>query len=158
MLAKIIPVLVLAVVSSGCTSMLNIGANEYGCKGMPTGTTCMSAKEVYSATEGEDYKTRLKQEQEAAKEKVDGKAEGEVQTKVLYATGSDNAPIPMRARNPLPIRSQAVVMRIAIDPWEDENGDLHVPGFIYTEIEPRRWEIGARNPSPTPTLSPLNIK
>lgn len=61
----------------------------------------------------------------------------------------------MRARNPLPIRTQAVVMRIAVDPWEDENGDLYVPGFIYTEIEPRRWEIGARAGSSKSTLKPL---
>ena len=47
-------------------------------------------------------------------------------------------------------------MRIAIDPCEDENGDLHVPGFIYTEIEPRRWEIGARQPDARATLRPLS--
>lgn len=157
MLKKLIAIAVVTAATSGCTSMLNVGSPDYGCKGMPEGATCMSAKEVYSATEGDDYKTRLKLEQEAAKAKAEGKSSsGEPQTKVLYATGGDNAPIPMRARNPLPIRSQAVVMRIAVDPWEDENGDLWVPGYIYTEIEPRRWEIGARNPAPTPTLSPLN--
>ncbi|MDT4866639.1 Type IV conjugative transfer system lipoprotein (TraV) [compost metagenome] len=64
----------------------------------------------------------------------------------------------MRARNPLPIRTQAVVMRIAVAPWEDENGDLNIPGFIYTEIEPRRWEIGARQPVVSPTLRPLTVK
>lgn len=143
-----------AFLMSGCTSMLNIGASEYGCKGMPEGVSCMSAKEVYNATENENYKTTMKAEQQTAmSDKGEGK--GEPQTRVLYAEGGDNAPIPMRARNPLPIRTQAVVMRIAIDPWEDENGDLHVPGFIYTEIEPRRWEIGARQSSQQPTLRPL---
>lgn len=159
MLKKLIAIAVVTAATSGCTSMLNVGSPDYGCKGMPEGATCMSAKEVYSATEGDDYKTRLKLEQEAAKAKAEGKSSsGEPQTKVLYATGGDNAPIPMRARNPLPIRSQAVVMRIAVDPWEDENGDLWVPGYIYTEIEPRRWEIGARNPAPIPTLSPLKAR
>lgn len=119
------------------------------------GVSCMSAKDVYNATENESYKTTLKAEQEAGK---GGKkaASTEPQTRVLYAEGGENAPIPARARNPLPIRTQAVVMRIAIDPWEDENGDLHVPGFIYTEIEPRRWEIGVRQPSAKATLAPLN--
>jgi len=46
-------------------------------------------------------------------------------------------------------------MRIAIDPWEDVKGDLHVPGFIYTEIEPRRWEVGARPIIGSSTLLPL---
>ncbi len=158
MLKKLIAIAVVAAATSGCTSMLNVGSTDYACKGMPEGVTCMSAKEVYSATEGEDYKTRLKQEQDAAKAKAEGKSSAsEPQTKVLYATGGDNAPIPMRARNPLPIRSQAVVMRIAVDPWEDENGDLWVPGYIYTEIEPRRWEIGARAAKPAATLTPLSI-
>ena len=142
---------------TGCTRMMTIGSPEYACKGMPEGVSCMSAKDVFAATEGDEYKTQLKAEQEAAanKGKKANKSEGQPETRVLYAEGSDNAPIPMRARNPLPIRTQAVVMRIAIDPWEDENGDLHVPGFIYTEIEPRRWEIGARAGSAKSTLKPL---
>jgi conjugal transfer pilus assembly protein TraV len=49
-------------------------------------------------------------------------------------------------------------MRIAVDPWEDENGDLYIPGYIYTEIEPRRWEIGARNTGIRNTISPLNSR
>lgn len=143
---------------TGCTSMFNIGASEYGCKGMPEGVSCMSAKEVYNATENENYKSTLKAEQEAAKSGGKGKegSSSAAQTRVLYAEGGENAPIPARARNPLPIRTQAVVMRIAIDPWEDDNGDLHVPGFIYTEIEPRRWEIGNRLGGVQPTLRPLS--
>ncbi|WP_137887495.1 type IV conjugative transfer system lipoprotein TraV [Pseudomonas sp. 2FE] len=151
MLKKLIALAIFSSLVTGC-SVLNIGASEYTCKGMPNGATCMSAKDVYSATEGDDYKTKLKQEQEGA---VENKKEGEAKTRVLIAEGADNAPIPMRARNPLPIRSQAVVMRIAIDPWEDEKGDLYVPGFIYTEVEHRRWEIGARQPNASPTLRPL---
>ncbi|WP_181086882.1 type IV conjugative transfer system lipoprotein TraV [Stutzerimonas stutzeri] len=155
---KLIAICVAGFFVSGCSNMLSIGSTEYGCKGMPEGVSCMSAKDVYSATENEDYKTTLQAEQQAAKE-ASGKikkVDGEPSTRVLYAEGADNAPIPMRARNPLPIRTQAVVMRIAVDPWEDENGDLYVPGFIYTEIEPRRWEIGARQPDARATLRPLS--
>lgn len=153
------PIFALAVtlVVTGCTNMLSIGSAEYACKGMPEGVSCMSAKDVYNATENENYKTQLQAEQEAAKGTKE-KGSEVTETRVLYAEGSDNAPIPMRARNPIPIRTQAVVMRIAIDPWEDESGDLHVPGFIYTEIEPRRWEIGSRQPTASPTLTPLSIK
>lgn len=144
------------VLTSGCTSVMNIGESEYACKGMAKGATCMSARDVYSSTEGENYKTQLELEQESA-QKENGEGAGEQKTRVLYPEGADNAPIPMRARNPLPIRTQAVVMRIAVDPWEDENGDLYVPGFIYTEIEPRRWEIGARQSNAAPTLRPLSV-
>lgn len=157
MIKNIIAISVAAFLMTGCTSMLNIGASEYSCKGMPEGVSCMSAKEVYNATETENYKTTLKAEQQAA-QGGNPVVQGEPQTRVLYAEGADNAPIPMRARNPLPIRTQAVVMRIAVDPWEDENGDLYVPGFIYTEVEARRWEIGSRQPGAVPTLRPLMMQ
>lgn len=144
---------VLALLTTGCTNMLNVGASDYGCKGMPNGVTCMSAKDVYSATENDDFKSQLAQEQDDAKEEK-GAQPGNG-TRVLYAEGSDNAPMPIRARNPLPIRTQAVVMRIAVDPWEDENGDLWVPGYVYTEVEARRWEIGSRQNNVKATLRPL---
>ncbi|WP_217191099.1 type IV conjugative transfer system lipoprotein TraV [Pseudomonas shirazica] len=143
-----------AVTLAGCNSIMGLGSDEYACKGMPSGVTCMSAKDVYSATEGDNYKTQLKKEQEGGTTSS-GKESTDAAPRVLIAEGSDNAPVPMRARDPLPIRSQALVMRIAVDPWEDERGDLYVPGFIYTEIEPRRWGIGSRQPVTTPTLRPL---
>ncbi|MGM8936625.1 type IV conjugative transfer system lipoprotein TraV [Pseudomonas neustonica] len=131
---------------TGCTSMLNIGSPEYGCSGMPEGVTCVSARDVYTATETDAYKTQLMREQEGHAEGAGNAADAsaEAGTRVLYREPGDNAPMPVRAQNPLPIRTQAVVMRIAVDPWEDKNGDLYVPGYIYTEIEPRRWEVGIR--------------
>lgn len=39
-------------------------------------------------------------------------------------------------------RVPAKVMRIWLAPWTDEVGDLHMPGFVYTEIKSRRWSIG----------------
>ena len=144
---------VLGALTSGC-GVMSIGESEYACKGMPSGSTCMSARQVYAATEGQGSSSSLKPEQAAAEPTATA---GAPQTRVLIAEGADNAPLPMRARNPLPIRSQAVVMRIAVDPWEDEKGDLYVPGFVYTEIEARRWEIGDRNPQATPMLRPLSV-
>ncbi|SER87932.1 conjugal transfer pilus assembly protein TraV [Azotobacter beijerinckii] len=159
---KIFTLLALVGAITGCSS-LKIGEEEYSCKGMPEGATCMSAREVYAATDGGAYKTQLRQEQDKGStkkgkdKKKEGK-EGEPETRVLFAEGADNTPLPMRVRSPLPIRSQAVVMRIAVDPWEDDNGDLYVPGFVYTEIEPRRWEIGTRNPQVIPSLRPLTVQ
>ncbi|MBD0019643.1 TraV family lipoprotein, partial [Klebsiella pneumoniae] len=40
-------------------------------------------------------------------------------------------------------------------PWEDTNGDLIVTGYVYTEIEPRRWVIGDGTPQSEPVLRPL---
>lgn len=102
-----------------------------------------------------DVDVRIKSNYRKCGKGKEGSAAGS-ETRVLYAEGGENAPIPARARNPLPIRTQAVVMRIAINPWDDENGDLHVPGFIYTEIEPRRWEIGSRTSKLQNALRPLS--
>lgn len=41
--------------------------------------------------------------------------------------------------HPVPIRTPAQVMRIWIAPYVDTTGDLMAPGYVYTEIEPRRW-------------------
>lgn len=42
-----------------------------------------------------------------------------------------------------PVREQAKVMRIWIAPYVDQNDDLHYPSYLYTEIQPRRWALGA---------------
>jgi hypothetical protein len=61
------------------------------------------------------------------------------------------------AIDPLALRMPAQVMRIWIAPWEDSRGDLHAPGYLYTEIEPRRWALDARD-DPTPVIRPLQIE
>ena len=59
--------------------------------------------------------------------------------------------------DPLALRAPARVMRIWIAPWEDSRGDLHAPGYIYTEIEPRRWTLDARDEH-MPRIRPLQIE
>ena len=61
--------------------------------------------------------------------------------------------------DPLALRVPARVMRIWIAPWEDSRGDLHAPGYLYTEIEPRRWTLGAKTERNRETLvRPLQIE
>jgi conjugal transfer pilus assembly protein TraV len=33
-------------------------------------------------------------------------------------------------------------MRIWIAPWIDKNDDLHLPSFLYTEVQARKWNLG----------------
>jgi len=49
------------------------------------------------------------------------------------------APVPVDSNEPY--RIPAKIMRIYVRPWEDEGHDLHMGGFIFTEIEPRRWSV-----------------
>ena len=48
-------------------------------------------------------------------------------------------------------------MRIWVAPWEDTARNLNVPGYVYTEIEPRRWTVGERAPTANPALRPLQM-
>ena len=68
-------------------------------------------------------------------------------------------PVLPRPEGPVPIRVPAQVMRIWIAPWEDTRGVLHAPGYVYTEIEPRRWTLGVPGAGATERLvKPLQIE
>jgi conjugal transfer pilus assembly protein TraV len=73
-----------------------------------------------------------------------GAAAADAQSSAIAGTRvvSAGAALP-RPEDPAALRVPARVMRIWIAPWEDSRGDLHAPGYLYTEIEPRRWALGA---------------
>ena len=58
----------------------------------------------------------------------------------------------------MPIRTPAVVMRIWIAPWIDENDDLISPGYVYTEIEPRRWIYKDESHRAMTAFAPLQMR
>jgi conjugal transfer pilus assembly protein TraV len=132
-------------VLQGC-SFMGIGASSYACPGGIEGVRCMSARQVYAATEHSDYV----------------KSNEDIQTK----TDQNIAPVVTKTQRvavpsieqPVPIRTAAKVMRIWTAPWEDQEGDLHADGFVYTEIENRKWNLGERFVSPSSNLSPLNTR
>jgi conjugal transfer pilus assembly protein TraV len=139
----ILPVLVgLAVLlSAGC-------ATQYGCKGMPDDPQCLSTTEAYQVTD--------KALPEPSKPET---------SKIEAVRADAIVPFPRHARQPVPkiedptpIRTPAQVMRIWIAPWEDSDGDLMVSGYVYTELEPRRWMIGKSAPTVSPSLVPLQIE
>ena len=69
------------------------------------------------------------------------------------------SPVLPRPEGPVPLRLPAQVMRVWIAPWEDSRGDLHAPGYLYTEIEPRRWSLGApAEPERDTLIRPLQIE
>ncbi|KAA6187922.1 TraV family lipoprotein [Thiohalocapsa marina] len=60
---------------------------------------------------------------------------------------------------PTPRREPARIMRLWIAPWEDANGNLHGASFVYTEVQPQRWQLddpATRNA--TLVLRPLQIE
>ncbi|HDK8695616.1 type IV conjugative transfer system lipoprotein TraV [Aeromonas veronii] len=142
---------------AGCSS-LNIGADEYSCPGMPNGVQCMSARDVYAATNDGNVPRPMNADESNAKS--EGKNSNNPPPVATNASGSGDPVIdtyvaPRLPDRPIPIRTPAQVMRIWVAPWEDTNGDLIVTGYVYTEIEPRRWVIGDGTPESEPVLRPL---
>jgi conjugal transfer pilus assembly protein TraV len=139
----ILPVLVgLAVLlSTGC-------ATQYGCKGMPDDPKCLSTTEAYQVTD-----KALPEPPKPELTKIESVKAGAAVGFLRHARQA----VP-KIEDPTPIRTPAQVMRIWIAPWEDSDGDLMVSGYVYTELEPRRWMIGKSAPTVSPSLIPLQIE
>lgn len=119
---------------SGCMS-LSVGGSDYACQGMPEGVRCMSARDVYTATNNADHIGPTDR-------KIDKKPtadEAKTMTGAFPRGVEDLTPITQAA---VPVRSPAKVMRTWVAPWEDDNGHLHASEFVFSEIQGRTWSIG----------------
>ena len=146
---------------AGCA----VGSSKYSC-GAPDGVTCMSPLELYSATDSSD-RVRGKGAPATAGRPI-AAIELDGQDELALEDGSltfASMQAPARGVTPLPalpvespLRAPAKVMRIWFAPYEDEHGDLHMPGHVFSEIEARRWAIGERAPelsAPLELMQPL---
>lgn len=126
---------------AGCASSTK---REFACP-MGQGVNCMGPTEVYDATESRDHLEGLTNANgeltfQGAPARRGGQPAVVEADGALMLTGGDA--LALDAPEDVPIRTPARVMRIWIAPWEDDAGDLNVPGKVFTEIEPRRWAVG----------------
>ncbi|MBX2808175.1 MAG: type IV conjugative transfer system lipoprotein TraV [Cellvibrionaceae bacterium] len=122
------------------------GHKEYSCNGLPEGIRCTASRDLYEMTQGGEVATTAAV---VADKRVDSKTQTTPATHHQSVSTRVTDPVldtfvtPRLPDRPVPIRTPAQVMRIWVATWEDEKtGALIVPGYIYTEIEPRRWVIG----------------
>ena len=115
--AKMLGMGAVLLVLSGCSSF-NIGSDEYGCPGMPSGVQCMSARDVYSATNDGNVPRPMKPEEVKAKAEADGGGSSDVSVSSSNSGDSviDNYVAPRLPDRPIPIRTPAQVMRIWVAP------------------------------------------
>lgn len=86
-------------------------------------------------------------------------ATGPVESGAQETTDVVSGPVLPRPEGPVPIRLPAQVLRVWIAPWEDGHGDLHAPGYVYTEVVPRRWSLGEPAASiATQRITPLQVQ
>lgn len=130
----------------GCAS---IGQSDFSCKGYSeAGYKCKSAREVYDLTSDNNYDAAAHEHDAAptdetvrtAKRRRDGE-DVDPTVEFRHYTPSQ-VQMPPLIDGPTPIRSQAKVMRIWVNSYEDREGSLHSPSIVYNEIEERKWHFG----------------
>ncbi|MGI2115591.1 TraV family lipoprotein (plasmid) [Shewanella sp. HL-SH4] len=62
------------------------------------------------------------------------------------------------APEPLAVLQQPKTMRILVASWTDESGDLNMPGFVYVEVEPKKWLVGEQANKRPGRIVPLQIQ
>lgn len=136
--------LVAAILSlTGCS----MAGNQYSCP-MPDGVRCLSTRDVYAQSHnGQTPKTM-------SAKKGQKEAQGvEVEMMQQLAGGTSQTIVGNDASRP--VRTAAQVMRIWIAPWQDKQDDLVMPGYLYTEIEPRKWLYGLPESKQEAFFTPL---
>lgn len=149
---------------AGCSSGVAVpGETEYSCAGRPDGVVCRSTREIYALTDTRDHV----HEDDLAAPVSPGAGGAAVAVSPAGAPSASAAPregvlaaaAPAPAPAPVadprafalasvagPTRRDARVVRIWIAPWQDQHGDLRMPGHIYAEVSPRSWSLGAAPP------------
>ncbi|MBW0298716.1 hypothetical protein B4P00_21335 [Shewanella xiamenensis] len=62
------------------------------------------------------------------------------------------------APEPLAVIQQPKTMRILVAAWTDSDGDLHMPGFVYVEVAPKKWLVGEQANDRPGRIVPLQIQ
>lgn len=129
---------------SGCS----LSGNRYSCP-LEKGVRCLSTSEAYSQSHNGQVPKA-----------VDGKqAANTVKTNhdTAKRNSSENEPYHVvKVRDfAKPLRTPSQVMRIWIAPWQDKQDDLSISGYLYTEIESRKWIYGLPNEGKEAFFTPL---
>ncbi|MGP9551950.1 MULTISPECIES: type IV conjugative transfer system lipoprotein TraV [Halomonas] len=169
-------------VLSGCAS-LGGGANNFSCDSDEEvdGLGCMSVRDVYAATNDSAFDTAALDSAHAvaqeSRQRAPARPKSPREHFARHGSSADALPAidalpdshgidpldvpqnyvaPRLPDQPVPVRTPAQVMRVWVAPWENTSGDLVTTGYLYTEIEPRRWVLGTTPEAESQrSLSPL---
>ena len=121
----LLPVILLLL--GGCSAMMNTGSTELSC-GTANKGYCMSMSQAWEASS--DYRP---------------------QDHVVSSGGTSGRitpflpdPVPNMAAidEPKPLLMPARVLRVWVNAYEDSNGNLVYPTRVFSEVTPRRWNVG----------------
>jgi conjugal transfer pilus assembly protein TraV len=144
-------------------TLLQVGCgttSRFAC-GAPQGIPCLSVQEVYDRTEFSSSLTGAPGAAQApgfsdvhGHGAVSGHASAPVSTPVVIEEGSlmlaptESSPAPVSDA----LLTDARVIRVWVAPWEDRRGALHMSGYVFSEVQGRRWRVGNTPPASRPVL------
>jgi conjugal transfer pilus assembly protein TraV len=164
---------------SGCTSIFEVGEEPTVCPiSLDPGIPCTSTRDALELTSTPDGISREKARRKAAhdreehgddhEEKVKATTKANVKTKVqtpydyqkmseAYQYRQDlNRMLP--APEPIAVRQQPRMLRVAFSPWEDNFGRLQNIGYVYSEVEERKYKYGREAFNMPAQITPLSIR
>ncbi|BEI26094.1 TraV family lipoprotein [Vibrio cholerae] len=162
----------ITLMSTGCSSMFEIGEDPTECpKAQSGGITCTSAREIWKLTDNKkDLEEARQRSNGELQEKEDSDEDDGKEVKpmpypggtpeerqAIYRDYQDNRS-KLAAPEPIAVRQPAKVLRVLMNSWEDDLGRLHIPGYTYVEIEKRRWVVGRGASAQPARITPLSIR
>ncbi|ENO8811429.1 TraV family lipoprotein [Photobacterium damselae] len=161
---------------SGCSSFLEVGEPPTECPyAIQEGLPCTSAREVWELTNKSKDVDTIKRDliaqqksrhntgkssntEESQAETVPAYPGGTVAERRAIYTDYQNNYKNLPASDPMAILHEAKVLRVLVNAWEDKEHRLHMPGYTYVEISPRRWEVGRDAVSTPAMVTSLNVR
>lgn len=169
---RIVHAIAVAVIVAGLCACAP-GKTRYQCPS-PNGVACKSVKQMYDITDaaGEqglaDAKAALQGISRAdSHHEVRHGSMSSLPSRGEYVAVENYAPtgVPLtqgggtiEPTDPLPLRMPPRVLRVWITPWEDSEGDLHAGGYVFTEIEARRWTLANAPARTSQVVHPLQVE
>ena len=152
---------------TGCSSFLEIGEPPTECPyAQQEGLPCTSARKMWELTNKSTdiavIKRDLIAERKANHDHDDDDDDDGAKYTIPYpgGTSAERSKIYSEYQNnykkypaadPMAILHEAKVLRVLVNSWQDKEHNLHMPGYTYVEIAPRRWEVG-RDATATPAM------
>jgi conjugal transfer pilus assembly protein TraV len=121
---------------TGCASSFNVGdSGKLSCRQSVKGMPCVTVRAAYYASQSYDPDETIVLQEPGQKGR-----KGSVSNVVPFLP----EPVPTAAviGEPKPLLMPAQVMRVWVNAYEDENGDLVYPSRVFSEVTQRKWNVG----------------
>lgn len=151
---KLIVLSAVSLALTGCASWMNIGESKLSGPA-PQGFVCADSIDALAMTD--NYQSGDNLEYDLCKTGRRESLVGRNQVSPFTGTIPDMNP----AYEPKPVLMPAQVMRVWVNAYEAPNGSLVYPGRVFTEVTPRRWNVGyaaGQGIDSNRTISPLMVE